>query len=64
MKKVRDLQNKIVMATSDNNMKLVYQLQNQLVSSIEGRDLAIRRVVTSSGGKTPGIDNNFWFKPE
>jgi len=47
------------MATSDNNMKLVYQLQNQLVSSIEGRDLAIRRVVTSSGGKTPGIDNNF-----
>lgn len=58
--KVRDLQDKIVKATLDNKMRLVYQLQNQLVTGVEGRALAIRRVVTSSGGKTPGIDKITW----
>lgn len=47
-KKVQDLQNKIVKARLENNMKLVYQLQNQLVTSLEGRAIAIRNVVTSS----------------
>nr|AYE93292.1 DNA polymerase [Termitomyces sp.]AYE93309.1 DNA polymerase [Termitomyces sp.] len=61
--RVRDLQDRIVKATLDNNMRIVYQLQNQLVTSVEGRALAIRRVVTSSGGKTPGIDKVTWDKP-
>nr|AYE93236.1 hypothetical protein C0995_000069 [Termitomyces sp.]AYE93256.1 hypothetical protein C0995_000063 [Termitomyces sp.] len=62
--RVRDLQDGIVKATLENNMKLVYQLQNQLVTSVEGRALAIRRVVTSSGGKTPGIDKITWDNPQ
>jgi hypothetical protein len=37
-------------------MRRIYQLQNQLISSFEGRAIAIRNVVTSSGSKTPGID--------
>lgn len=36
-------------------MKQVYKLQNQLVKSFEGRAIAVRRVVRSSGGNTPGI---------
>lgn len=62
--KVKDLQNEIVKATQDNNMNLVYKLQRQLVTSIEGRALAIRNVVTNSGGKTPGVDNILWKTPK
>jgi len=57
IKKVKDLQNQIVKATLNNNMSSVYKLQNQLVNSFEGRALAIRKIVTNSGTKTPGIDN-------
>lgn len=56
MIRIRDLQNKIVEATLEKDMRLVYKLQNQLVSSFEGRALAIRKTVINSGGKTPGID--------
>lgn len=63
-KKVQDLQNKIVKAKLENNMKLVYQLQNQLVNSLEGRAIAIRNVVTSSGAKTSGVDKITWTTPE
>jgi len=64
IKKVKDLQNQIVKATLNNNMSLVYKLQNQLVNSFEGRALAIRKTVTNSGAKTPGIDNKLWINPE
>jgi hypothetical protein len=40
-------------------MSLVYQLQNQLVNSFEGRALSIRKIVTNSGATTSGIDNIF-----
>jgi len=60
---VRDLQNKIVKATLEKNMRLVYKLQNQLVSSFEGRALAIRKTVSNSGGKTPGVDKTSWSNP-
>ena len=35
--RVQDLQSKIVKATQENNMNEVYKLQNQLVTSFEGR---------------------------
>lgn len=63
-KKVQDLQNKIVKATLEKDMRRIYQLQNQLISSFEGRAIAIRNVVTSSGSKTPGIDKQVWNTPE
>lgn len=44
-------------------MKKVYKLQNQLVSSFEGRALAIRRIITNSGSNTPGIDKKLWKTP-
>jgi len=64
IKKVQDLQNQIVKAHLNNNMSLVYKLQNKLVSSFEGRALAIRKIVTNSGAKTPGIDKILWKTPE
>lgn len=45
-------------------MRLVYKLQNKLVTSFEGRTLAIRKVVTNSGAKTSGIDKILWSTPE
>ena len=51
--RIQDLQNKIVKATLENNMKEVYRLQTEIVSSFEGRALAIRRVVTSSNPPPP-----------
>jgi len=45
-----------VKAKLNNNMKTVYKLQTQLVSSFEGRAFAVRRVTMNSGGNTPGID--------
>jgi len=63
IKKVKDLQNQIVKAHLNNNMSIVYKLQNKLVSSFEGRALAIRKIVTNSGAKTPGIDKILWKTP-
>lgn len=61
--KVQDLQDRIVKATLENNMQDVFRIQNELVISFEGRALAVRRVVTSTGSKTPGIDNIMWTTP-
>jgi RNA-directed DNA polymerase len=57
---VEHLQGKIVEATCVEDWKRVYNLQRQIVMSFSGRALAIRRVVTNSGGKTPGIDGIVW----
>ena len=40
-------------------MSLVYKLQNKLVSSFEGRALAIRTIGTYSGAKISGIDKYY-----
>ena len=61
--KVRDLQDRIVKAAMKKDMREVYRLQRILVTSFEGRALAVRRVVTSSGGQTPGIDKITWSTP-
>lgn len=59
----RDLPDQIVKAATKNDMREVYRLQIILVTSFEGRALAVRRVVTSSGGKTSGIDLISWLTP-
>ena len=50
-------------ATEKGDMKTVYKLQRKLITSFEGRALAVRNVVTSTGGRTPGVDNNIWKTP-
>lgn len=62
--KVKDLQEKIVIATINENIKEVYRLQWILLRSFESKAMAIRKVVTNKGGKTAGIDKVIWDKPE
>lgn len=53
-----DLQEKIVIATSAGNYKEVYKLQDKIIKSFSGKALAVRKVVTNSGGKEQagGVD--------
>lgn len=55
--KVEEKQNKIAIAMTNNDLKLVYRIQRSLIDSFEARAMSVRKVVTNSGGKTPGIDN-------
>lgn len=57
---VFDLQSRIAVAYKAGENKKVTQLQHNLVRSFEARALAVRRVVTNSGGKTPGLDGILW----
>jgi RNA-directed DNA polymerase len=62
--KVKDLQEKIVIATLNDNKKEIYKLQWNLLQSFEAQALAIRKVVTNKGGKTPGVDSIAWEDPK
>jgi len=62
--KINTLQEKIVIATSENDMREVYNLQWILLQSFEAKALAIRKVVTNKGGKTAGVDEVIWDSPE
>jgi RNA-directed DNA polymerase len=62
-KKVQYLQEKIVVAFQKGQMGEVKYLQHNLVRSFARRALAVRRVVTNPGQKTPGIDKVVWSTP-
>lgn len=62
--KVKDLQEKIVIATLDNDFKEVYRLQWILINCFEAKALAVRRVITNKGGKTSGVDKIVWNNPD
>jgi RNA-directed DNA polymerase len=38
----------------------MYRLQKQLIISYEARLLAVRRVITNPGRRTPGVDGVIW----
>lgn len=61
---IRDLQEKIVIATLNENMKEVYLLQWKLLNTFEAKVLAIRKVITNKGKKTPGTDGIVWKSPK
>lgn len=67
--KVKTLQANLVeeykkVENKKSRMKKVFELQRKLITSFEARALAIRKVYTNSGGKTPGIDGRIWRNPE
>lgn len=62
--KVKDLQEKIVIATLENDFKKVYRLQWMIISCFEAQAIAIRRVITNQGGNTAGIDKIRWKSPK
>jgi len=63
-KVVRDLQEKIVIATLEKNMKEVYKIQWILLNTFESKALAIRKVVTNKGKRTAGTDGIVWNNPK
>src|SRR5947207_10880234 len=61
---VRRLQARIVKAVSEGKWHKVKALVYWLTHSFAGRALAILRVVSNSGARTPGVDGILWNTPE
>src|SRR5262245_25014903 len=61
---VRRLQARIVKAVAEGRWNKVKALVYLLTHSFGGRALAILRVVSNSGAKTPGVDGVLWDTPE
>jgi RNA-directed DNA polymerase len=61
---VRRLQARIVKAVAEGRWNKVKALVYLLTHSFAGRALAILRVVSNSGAKTPGVDGVLWNTPE
>src|SRR3954462_1380047 len=60
---VRRLQARIVKAVREGKWHKVKALVYLLTHSFSGRALAILRVVSNSGAKTPGVDGILWNTP-
>jgi RNA-directed DNA polymerase len=61
---VRRLQARIVKAVREGKWHKVKALVYLLTHSFGGRAMAILRVVSNSGAKTPGVDGVIWKTPE
>src|SRR5881275_1073912 len=61
---VRRLQARIVKAVREGRWNKVKSLVYLLTHSFSGRALAILRVISNSGAKTPGVDGVVWNTPE
>ena len=61
---VRRLQARIVKAVAEGRWNKVKALVYLLTHSFSGRALAILRVISNSGAKTPGVDGILWNTPE
>jgi len=62
--KVRKLQVRIAKAVREGRHRKVRSLQWLLTHSYYAKLLAVRRVVTNKGGKTPGVDGVVWKTPK
>jgi RNA-directed DNA polymerase len=61
---VRRLQARIVKAVREGRWHKVKSLVYLLTHSFSGRALAILRVISNSGARTPGVDGTLWNTPE
>jgi len=61
---VRRLQARIVKAVQAGRWGKVQALQHFLTHSFSGKALAVQRVTTNNGRKTPGVDGIVWDTPE
>jgi RNA-directed DNA polymerase len=60
---VSNIQYKMVVAYRKGNLNEVYNLQYRVIMSYEGRALAVRKVSSNKGNKTPGVDKILWNSP-
>ena len=63
IKAVERLQARIAEAVKAKRWGKVRSLQRILVRSLPARRLAVRRVTTNRGARTPGIDGILWNTP-
>lgn len=61
--KVKLMQEQIAVAYNKGDMQEVTRLQEELTTSPEACAVAVRKVRTNPGGKTPGTDNVVWNTP-
>lgn len=57
---VNRLQVRIVKATLEQKWRLVKRLQYLMTNSFYAKAIAVKRVITNRGKKTPGIDGELW----
>ncbi|TDX32930.1 RNA-directed DNA polymerase [Modicisalibacter xianhensis] len=62
--RVRRLQVRIAKATKECNWRKVRQLQRLITRSTSAKAVAIKRVISNRGYKTPGVDGETWSTPE
>src|SRR4030088_519 len=62
-REVKRLQQRIAKATMAGRWGKVRALQHLLTRSFFGKALAVRRVTTNRGSKTPGVDQVLWKTP-
>lgn len=63
-KQVRQLQVRIVKATTEGRWRDVERLQHLLTHSFTAKLLAVKRVTENQGKNTAGIDGELWSTPE
>ena len=63
-RKVKELQMRIAKAVRDKKLRRVKSLQWLLTHSFYAKLLAVRRVVTNKGSRTPGVDGVVWKTPK
>lgn len=63
-REVRRLQIRIAKAISEGRHGRVQALQWLLTRSFSGKALAVKRVVSNRGRKTPGVDKAIWYTPK
>ena len=62
-RQVRRLQARMVKAVQAKRWGKVRALQHLLTHSFSGKALAVKRVTTNDGSKTPGVDDMVWNTP-
>ncbi|MCH4561513.1 group II intron reverse transcriptase/maturase [Halomonas sp. EGI 63088] len=62
--RVRRLQVRIAKATKECNWRKVRQLQRLITRSTSAKAIAVKRVTSNRGHKTPGVDGETWSTPE
>ncbi len=62
-RKVNKLQSRIAKAMKNNRVNLVKKLQYLLTKSYYAKLLAVKRITSNKGKRTPGIDGETWNTP-
>lgn len=60
---IASFQDELTKKYINKDTKNVYRTQIKIIQSFSARALAVRKVITNSGGRTAGVDNIVWQSP-